>query len=114
MHHHGHGVEKDEKKTVYHLEEAAIGGHPVARHNLAYIEERRGKMDRAVKHMIIAANMGYDISLKALKNMYRDGLVSRRMTLHQLFAPIRLPLKQRKVHRGRRQKQFIAWQMEYK
>jgi len=27
MYHLGEGVEKDEKKTLYHLEEAAIGGH---------------------------------------------------------------------------------------
>ena len=27
----GEGVEKDEKKAVYHYEEAAIGGHPDAR-----------------------------------------------------------------------------------
>ena len=73
----GHGVEKDEKKTVYHLEEAAIGGHPVARHNLGHMEEIRGRMDRAVKHFIIAANMGYDSSLEALKKLYRDGLVSK-------------------------------------
>ena len=26
----GLGVEKDEKKELYHLEEAAIGGHPDA------------------------------------------------------------------------------------
>ena len=38
----GHGVEKDEKKRVYHLEEAAIGGNVDARHNLAVIEERYG------------------------------------------------------------------------
>jgi TPR repeat protein len=30
----GHGVRKDEKKELHHLEEAAIGGHPAARHNL--------------------------------------------------------------------------------
>jgi TPR repeat protein len=30
----GRGVEKDKKKEVYHLEEAAIGGFVDARHNL--------------------------------------------------------------------------------
>ena len=29
----GDGVEKNEKKAVYHYEKAAIGGHPYARHN---------------------------------------------------------------------------------
>ncbi|KAK1746749.1 Sel1-like repeat family protein [Skeletonema marinoi] len=34
MYYEGQGVEKDKKKDVYHLEQAAIGGHPNARHNL--------------------------------------------------------------------------------
>ena len=73
----GLGVERDEKKHIYHLERAAIGGHSMARHNLGCVEERHGKMDRAVKHWIIAANMAYDLSLEALKNAYKKGLVSK-------------------------------------
>ena len=73
----GLGVKKDEKKRVYHLEEAAIGGHAYARHNLGYLEDCRGRMDRAVKHMIIAANMGLDKSLENVKMAYRKGLVSK-------------------------------------
>eukprot|EP00984_Skeletonema_dohrnii_P030767 scaffold22498_cov50-Skeletonema_dohrnii-CCMP3373.AAC.1 len=34
----GEGVEKDSKKEWCHLEEAAIGGHPAARHNLGVRE----------------------------------------------------------------------------
>ena len=30
----GEGVEKDEGKAIYHLEEAAMGGHPRARYDL--------------------------------------------------------------------------------
>jgi len=70
----GEGVEKDVKKKVYHLEEAAIGGHPDARLNLGCIEEDNGRDDRAVKHWIIAANMGHDDSLENLKLVYREGL----------------------------------------
>jgi len=70
----GEGVEKDVKKKVYHLEEAAIGGHPDARLNLGCIEEDNGRDDRAVKHWIIAANMGHDGSLENLKLVYREGL----------------------------------------
>ena len=47
----GQGVEKDEKKSIHHTEEAAIGGHPTARCNLAYYEERSGDMKRADKHI---------------------------------------------------------------
>ncbi len=39
-------------KEMYHLEEAAIAGHPSARHNLACYEERKGRADRARKHRI--------------------------------------------------------------
>ena len=73
----GQGVEKDEKKEVHHLEEAAIGGHPKARHNLGFVELINGRDARAVKHLIIAANLGDDMSVDLLKLCYRDGLVSK-------------------------------------
>jgi len=73
----GQGVEKDEKKEIYHLEQAAIGGHPEARHNLACYEEGNGRIDRAVKHFIIAANLGYDLSIQVLKMCYKGGKVSK-------------------------------------
>jgi TPR repeat protein len=71
MYREGWGVEKDVEKAVYHYEKAAIGGHPVARYNLAGIEERyNGNMKRSVKHLIIAANLGYEKSMKALWKHY--------------------------------------------
>eukprot|EP00984_Skeletonema_dohrnii_P020461 scaffold9984_cov148-Skeletonema_dohrnii-CCMP3373.AAC.12 len=73
----GQGVEKDEKKELYHLEEAAIGGHPDARSKLGCIEWRNGRFDRAVKHWIIAANLGHDMSIQLLKDCYADGLLSK-------------------------------------
>ena len=39
----GEGVEKDEKKQIHHLTEAAIGGNPYAHYNLALLEERSGR-----------------------------------------------------------------------
>ena len=73
----GEGVEKDEKKEIYHLEEASIRGHPRARHNLGVNEMMNGRIERAMKHFIIAVNLGHDGSLKALKDYYKDGLVSK-------------------------------------
>ena len=73
----GRGVEKDEKKELHHLEEAAIGGHHLARYNLGCVEEENGRVDRAAKHYIIAAKLGYDTSLELVKNLYKDGLVSK-------------------------------------
>jgi TPR repeat protein len=77
IYHLGEGVEKDEKKKFYHLEEAAIGGHPKARHNLGYLEWKNGRLERAVKHWIIAANLGYDDSLYSLTHCYKDGMISK-------------------------------------
>ncbi len=73
----GQGVEMDTKKEVYHLEEAAIGGHPHARHNLGCEEMHNGKYESARKHFIIAANLGHDDSLKAIKELYADGRASK-------------------------------------
>ena len=77
LYHDGEGVEKDEKKALHHAEKAAIGGHPIARHNLGWTEAHRGKRDRAVKHWIIAAKLGHEKSLEKLKKGYKDGLVSK-------------------------------------
>ncbi len=73
----GHGVEKDKKKEVYHLEKAAIGGHPIARFNLGCFEGRNGNIERAVKHWIIAASQGEDDSLGNLRIIYQEGLISK-------------------------------------
>ncbi len=73
----GRGVEKDMKKAVYHYEEAAIGGHFVARHNLGCLEWMKLRFDRAVKHLIIAANLGWHDSLKAIRELYAKGHASK-------------------------------------
>ena len=77
MYRRGECVEKDEKKMWHHLEEAAIAGHTFARHNLGFLENRDGRMDRAVKHWIIAAKLGFDASLETLKDAFGKGYVSK-------------------------------------
>ena len=67
----GNGVERDKKKAV-HYELAAMGGHVRARHNLGAIEFNAGNMDRAVKHHMIAAGSGYNVSLENIKQMFMD------------------------------------------
>ena len=69
----GKGVEKDKKREQHHAEQAAIGGHPGARYNLGWTDEELGKMARAAKHYIIAAKLGDDDSLKAVKSLYEEG-----------------------------------------
>ena len=73
LYHEGYGVEKDMKKYIYHTEEAAIGGHPMARYNLGVNEVTNGRFDRAVKHFTIAANLGEHRSLQMLKDLHAKG-----------------------------------------
>ena len=68
---------EDEENATYHLEEAAIRGHACARHNLGCYEGRNGRTERAVKHLIIAANLGDGDSIQTLKKCYKDGDVSK-------------------------------------
>ena len=70
-------LEKDDEQRLYHLEQAAIGGHPTARYNLGIIERNSGNFERARKHSIIAANLGYHNSLKLLRKLYADGHASK-------------------------------------
>ena len=74
----GKGVEKDEKKETYHLEEAAIRGHSDARYNLGMHAMRRNRIpSRAMKHWIIAATLGHDQSIQALKRCYKHDAISK-------------------------------------
>ena len=77
MYHRGEGVEKNVEKKIYHLELAAIGGHPMARHNLGCEEWKNGRFERVRKHFIIAANLGYHDSLSHLKRLYAEGHASK-------------------------------------
>jgi TPR repeat protein len=69
----GQVVEKDEEKYIYHLEEGAIGGHPTSRYNLGCIEVKNDNFERARKHFIISANLGWNDSLKCVRTLYADG-----------------------------------------
>ena len=73
----GSGVDKDEQKGIHHLEVAAICGHPEARYHLAMHEGRNRKIDRSVKHLIIAANLGHDKSIQKLMVAYKAGWVDK-------------------------------------
>ena len=77
MYFEGIGVEKDEEKAVCHFEKAAIVGHPHARFMLAVYESEDGRLDRAVKHWIIAANLGCEYSMKQLLRMYKEGFITK-------------------------------------
>jgi tetratricopeptide (TPR) repeat protein len=73
----GNGAEKDEKKAVCHFEQAAIDGHPLARVLLGNYEMNNCRFERAAKHFIIAANLGSEESLKLIKFLFVQGIVSK-------------------------------------
>eukprot|EP00984_Skeletonema_dohrnii_P000322 scaffold110_cov89-Skeletonema_dohrnii-CCMP3373.AAC.6 len=77
MYEFGKGVEKDGGKEIHCLEEAAIGGHHVARYRLGLIEWNNGNNERALKHFIIAARLGENDSIKVLMDAFRNGQVSK-------------------------------------
>ena len=85
MYREGQFVEKDMEKAIYHWEKAAIGGHPDARYSLSYFEQKNGNTERAVKHAIIAANLGKEDSMKELWGHYAKG----NMTKEELEATLR-------------------------
>ena len=86
LYHDGRGVDKDEEKEIYHMEKAAIAGYPAARHNLAFNEWENGNVERAVKHLIISATQGFDLSIKALMEKFREGHVSKEVLATALRA----------------------------
>ena len=74
----GKGVEKDELKYIHHAEEAAIGGHPRARYNLGAHEcSNNDDLERAMKHWIISAKQGDDLSIKALIKAFKHGFIEK-------------------------------------
>ncbi len=70
------GYVKDTKKMTHNREQAAIGGHPFARLNLSAQEQRNGNTDRAIKHLIIAANLGLDEAMQKLHKAHAWDLIS--------------------------------------
>ena len=73
----GRGAEIDKKKANHYYKVAAIGGDVNARYNLGNNEQRTGNMNRALKHYIIAAEGGHNISLKALQELYTNGYATK-------------------------------------
>eukprot|EP00985_Skeletonema_marinoi_P006884 scaffold3011_cov130-Skeletonema_marinoi.AAC.9 len=86
LYHWGQGVEKDKRKEMYHFKEAAVGGHPTARHNLGCDELNNGNPEKAAKHWIIAATHGNDDSIKGLMMVFKGGAISKEVLAAALRA----------------------------
>ncbi|KAK1746791.1 hypothetical protein QTG54_002135, partial [Skeletonema marinoi] len=70
------GVEKDDKKELYHLEEAAMLGDAAARCELGKYEGERGNWDRAKKHWMLSAAAGCKGCMERIKRGKKKGAVS--------------------------------------
>ena len=86
LYHDGDGVEKDMEKVIQHLKEAAMAGHPEARYKLGWHESNDGNIGRAVKHFLIGATQGEDVSIKTLMEMFKDGLINKDALAYALRA----------------------------
>ena len=74
----GDSVRKDEIKAKYYCELAAMRGDVKARYNLGIFEMRGGNIDRALKHFMIAAGDGSELSLKQIKQLFMKGHATKK------------------------------------
>jgi len=73
----GEGFQEDKAKAVEYFTKAAMQGHVESRNHLGYFEVGKVNCDRAVRHLLISAKLGYKDSLESIKNMYTAGLATK-------------------------------------
>ena len=73
----GNAVEVDTTRGIHHWQEAAMRGHAQGRHNLGAVEFEAGNYDLAVRHWMISAKMGYEMSLNGIKEMFKEGRATK-------------------------------------
>ncbi|EJK46012.1 hypothetical protein THAOC_35345 [Thalassiosira oceanica] len=74
----GEGVQQDKAKALHLWSQAAMQGHVLARHNLGNHEGNKGSYDRAVRHFLISAKMGYEDSVRTIKEMFMAGVTTKK------------------------------------
>jgi hypothetical protein len=70
-------VGKNTRKETYYKQLGAMAGDVHARYNLGCAEFIAGNMDRAYKHWMISANVGCDLSMKAVQDGIKLGSVTK-------------------------------------
>ncbi|EJK70688.1 hypothetical protein THAOC_07931, partial [Thalassiosira oceanica] len=80
----GEGVGQDMSKAAEFYMKAAMQGYVLARANLGVIEGKKGNHDRAVRHYLISAKMGYRDSVEEIMVLYMTGLATREQYLEAL------------------------------
>lgn len=73
----GMAVDVDLKKAKRHLDVSAMGGNELARVDLGTWEWNAGRIDRAMKHFMIAARTGNNPALVELQNGLAHGLMTQ-------------------------------------
>ena len=73
----GQGVEKDGVKASYYCLVAALMGDEDARNRIGYSEGQKGNWDRAIKHWLIAAGSGADVSVNNIRKAYLEGRAAK-------------------------------------
>eukprot|EP00956_Cyclotella_meneghiniana_P028060 scaffold64434_cov52-Cyclotella_meneghiniana.AAC.10 len=74
---HGEGVQVDKKKAIYHYQLSAMLGSIRGRYYLGLMEAQDGNQDRAIRHFIIAAKYGDDMSLQMIKDGFTNGVITK-------------------------------------
>ena len=73
----GDGIQQDEAKAAEYYTKAAMQGHVESRFNLGCYEGDKGNYNRAVRHFVIAAQMGDNKSLETIKKLFIGGLATK-------------------------------------
>ena len=71
------GSSQDKAKGIHFFELAAMQGDADSRVKLALAELEDGNEDRAVRHLMISAKMGYKPSLDQIKKMFEVGFATK-------------------------------------
>ena len=64
-------------KAWYYCLVAALMGDEDARNRIGYSEGQKGNWDRAIKHRLIAAGSGADVSVNNIRKAYLEGRAAK-------------------------------------
>ena len=70
----GNGVAVDKERAALFDRVGALRGDIVARHNISRAEYHSGHHEIAIRHLKIAVEFGYQLSLDALKKIYNTDM----------------------------------------
>ncbi|EJK64851.1 hypothetical protein THAOC_14367 [Thalassiosira oceanica] len=77
VYYYGIGIGEDQPRGIHHWQQAAMKGHIHSRHNLGVAEYKDGNYELAVQHWMISAKVGYEKSLNAIKDMFKEGRATK-------------------------------------